>query len=198
MIRAILFDFYGVWTPDRFGEHLAAAQQQNPAVALEIQQAIEKYYEGLVDIAWLAEYISSSFRFKLNNPAVDPRIFTLKPTDVAPALVDFMRNLHGHFLKLGVLANIGKQEYELLNTFNGTYQLLEVVLGSLNIGGSVLSNEAFAKVLQDIGEPPQSCLVVTGNDDYQRFAESHGLTVLRFEGFPRLRETLAQLIEAKP
>jgi FMN phosphatase YigB (HAD superfamily) len=198
MIRAILFDFYGVWTPDRFSQHLAMAQQHNPAVALEIQQAIEKYYEGLVDIAWLAEYISSSFRFKLNNTTVDPRIFTLRPTDVSPALVKFMRDLHGHFLKLGVVANIGKQEYELLNTFNGTYQLLEIIIGSLTIGGSVLSNEAFTKALQDIGEPPDSCLVVTGNDAYQQFAESHGLQVLRFAGFPRLRETLFQLIATKP
>ncbi len=191
MIRAVLFDFYGVWTTDIFNKYIALAEQQSPAIALELRQVMAKYYVGLADI----DYVTSSFRVILNYPDIEEGIFNLNPEDISPAVVEFMQYLHGHFLKLGILANVGRQEYNLLGEFNARHQLFEVITTSLDIGGSVLTKEAFIKTLQDIGEPPKSCLIITGNDEYHRFAESYGIPVLQFQDFPALKVTLAQLIE---
>src|SRR5690606_18850604 len=94
--------------------------------------------------------------------------FTLQESDISPEVAAFMRELHGHFVKLGVLANLGAQEYKLLTDFNTHNQVFEVIASPLAFGLKLplLSKEVFAKALQAIGEPPRSCLVVTGNQDY--------------------------------
>ncbi len=191
MIRAVIFDFYSVWTPDKLTEYTLLAEKQNPMIAQKLQQIVQQYYLGITEI----DYVSDSFRYNLNTTALPPDLFKLNNTDIAPALIDFMRYLHSHFLKLGVLANIGKQEYAILSDLNAKYQLFEVIVGSLNAGALVYSREVIAKALNDIGEPPGSCLVVTGSIDYLHAAEACGIQVLRFEGFPKLKTALDQVIE---
>jgi hypothetical protein len=49
--------------------------------------------------------------------------------------------------------------------------------------------------LQDLGEPPEDCMVISGSDAYIQFAQSLGLQTLRFEGFPKLVEAIKQQLE---
>jgi FMN phosphatase YigB (HAD superfamily) len=195
VVRAIFFDFYGVWTPDIFSQYLALAQQQGPKVAGELEYIVNQYFHGKVDV----EYVADSFRFKLSRPEIDSSQFVLSEAAIFPAIVDFMRNLHGHFVKLGILANLGTQEYELLNSFNQHNQVFEVIAGPLplKLAAPLLSNEVFAKALQAIGEPPRSCLVVTANLAYQEFARGLGIATIAYEGFPQLRQTLEQTLAAE-
>jgi FMN phosphatase YigB (HAD superfamily) len=195
MIRAIFFDFYSVWVPDIFSEYLALAPQRGPVVAGELQDIVNKYFMGEVTPAVVAD----SFRYKLARPDIDESQFTLKETDISPAVTNFMRNLHGHFVKLGVLANLGVQEYEILNSFNLHNPLFEVITGPLplRMRAPLLSQEVFAQALQAIGEPPGSCLAVSGNPNYLQFAQSLGLAVLPFAGMPNLQQTLDQLLASE-
>ncbi len=192
MIRAIFFDFYGVWVPDRFEEYLRQAEQHGPVITNELQGVVGRYFQGKATPAQVAQ----QFQLKLNRPDITAEQFTLLETDIAPAVGDFMRNLHGHFVKLGVLANLGVQEYQLLQSFNQHNQLFEAITSPLSLGLNVplLSQEVFATALQAIGEPPKSCLVITGNDSYQKFAESLGITTMPFEGLPKLQATLDQVL----
>lgn len=190
VIRAIFFDFYGVWLPDIFSEYLAQAQQRGPVVASELEAVVNKYFQGEASPTDVAD----NFRFKLSRPDIDTSQFTLQESDISPAVADFMRNLHGHFVKLGILANLGVQEYELLTSFNDHNQLFEVITGPLplQLKTPLLSQEVFVQALQAIGEPPRSCLVITGNEAYRQFAESLGIATLQFEGLPKLRQTLEE------
>lgn len=191
MIRAVFFDFYGVWLPDLFEQYLAEAQQQHgPQVAAELQQAVGQYFQGTLS----PQDVASTFRYKLSRPDIDTAQFVLSEGSISPAIVTFMRELHGHFVKLGVLANLGVQEYKLLSDFNSHNQVFEVIGGPLpfQLNAPLLSNEVFAQALQAIGEPPGSSLVVTGNPQYQQFATSIGMSVLPFAGFPSLKQELEQ------
>jgi FMN phosphatase YigB (HAD superfamily) len=192
MIRAIFFDFYGVWVPDRFAEYLRQAEQHGPVITNELQGVVGRYFQGKATPAEVAE----SFQLKLNRPDIDAEQFTLLEPDIAPEVGDFMRELHGHFVKLGVLANLGIQEYRLLNSFNQHSQLFEVITGPLPLGLNVplLSKQVFAAALQAIGEPPQSCLVITDNESYATFAKSLGIGTMPFEGLPKLQQTLNEVL----
>jgi FMN phosphatase YigB (HAD superfamily) len=192
VIRAVFFDFYGVWTPDVFSEYLQAAEQYGTEVAAPLNVLVGKYFHGMAT----PEEVANTFRFKLSRPEIDAAQFTLNENSISPALIDFMRGLHGHFLKLGVLANLGTQEYTLLTELNNRYQLFEVITGPLPLALSepLLSQSVFAQALQQIGEPPRNCLVVSGAVAYREFAESLGMSALPFEGFPKLRDSLEQLL----
>jgi FMN phosphatase YigB (HAD superfamily) len=195
MIRAIFFDFYSVWVPDIFSDYLTQAQQNGPLVVGELQAVVDKYFFGEATAAAVAE----AFRFKLSRPDIDESQFTLRETDITPAVTNLMRSLHGRFVKLGVLANLGTQEYQILVDFNAHNQLFEVIAGplALRIRAPLLSQQVFAKALQAIGEPPSSCLVVTGNPSYLQFAQSVGMGTLQFAGLPNLQQTLDQLLASQ-
>lgn len=195
MIRAIFFDFYGVWLPDVFEEYLREAEALGPQVSDELVSKVSQYYHGKLSLGDLA----GAFKYAMNRPDIDADRLLLDPHNISPALVGFMRELHEHFLKLGVLANLGVQEYKLLMDFNEANQVLEVVGGPTAFQKDVplLSEEIFAQALQAIGEPPASCLVVTGNANYASYAESIGMQVLRFQGFPKLKEELDQRLSSE-
>lgn len=195
VLRAIFFDFYSVWTPDKFSEYLTLAQQLGPTVVGDLSAIVEQYYMGEVTL----EYVADSFRFRLSRPDIDIEQFVIHENDIQPAIVDFMRNLHGHFVKLGVLANLGVQEYQVLTSFNNNNQLFEVITGPypLRLRLPLLSQEVFAKALEAIGEPARSCLVVSGNQAYLEFAKSLGMTTILFQGFPALQEELYKLVSTE-
>lgn len=194
MIRAIFFDFFTVWTPDKFSYYLAMAQQVGPEVFKELSDAVERYYQGEADI----NYIANLFSIRLNLPTLSPELFKLEDTDISPEIINFMRHLHGHFVKIGVLANLGTQEYQLLNSFNERNQLLEVIASPLSLGIKLPlhSKEVFVQALQAIGEPPRSCLIVSGDPYYLEFAASLELATLQFEGLAKLQQDLDQLLQS--
>jgi FMN phosphatase YigB (HAD superfamily) len=195
MIRAIFFDFYSVWVPDVFSDYLAQAQQSGPAVAGELQAIVDQYFQGQIT----PDKVADSFRFKLSRPDIDSNIFTLREDSISPAVTNFMRNLHGHFVKLGVLANLGPQEYKILSDYNKQNQLFEVITGPLplNLKAPLLSQDVFAQALQAIGEPPRSTLVVSGDAAYLQFAQSLGISALPFAGLPSLQQTLEQVLNSE-
>ena len=195
MIRAIFFDFYGVWVPDRFSEYLKQAEQFGPVITNDLQGVVGRYFQGQATPQEVAE----NFQLKLHRPDITAEQFTLLESDIAPEVGDFMRDLHSHFVKLGVLADLGVQEYQLLTNFNNHNQLFEVITGPLPLGMNVplVSQQVFAAALQAIGEPPKSCLVITSNESYKKFAESLGIMTMPFEGLPKLRETLVQILNSE-
>jgi FMN phosphatase YigB (HAD superfamily) len=195
MIRAIFFDFYSVWVPDVFADYMTQAQQRGPAVVSELQTVVDQYFLGEATPGVVAE----NFRYKLARPDIDESQFTLREEDISPAVTNLMRELHGHFVKLGVLANLGTQEYAILTDFNARNQLFEVIAGPLplRMRARLLTQEVFAKTLQAIGEPPGSCLAVSGDPNYLQFAQSIGMATLPFAGMPSLQQTLDQLLASE-
>lgn len=193
MVRAIFFDFYGVWTPDPFIPAFRQALQQYPDSLPQIHEILQKYYLGHGD----AEFIASSLRFKFNMPDADAKQFTLPNAEVAPALIEFFHALHAHFLKVGVLGNIGQQELEFLQKFNDKNQLLETITGPVTTGAPLLSEETLVTGLQEIGEPPENCLVVTNDPEYQQTAQEWGMMVLPFTGLGNLWQEIQRLLSAE-
>jgi FMN phosphatase YigB (HAD superfamily) len=190
MIRAVLFDFYDVWLPDTFRIYLDQAMHRGPIVVGELEEIVYEYFHGKVSLGEVA----NSFRFKLSRPDIFASDFVIDELNISPIETSFLKELHGHFLKLGVLANLGQQEYKILHDFNSRNNLFEIIASPLTLQSEspLLSKEVFAKTLQGIGEPPQSCLVVTAVQNYQDFATELGMSVIAFAGFPALRQELNQ------
>jgi FMN phosphatase YigB (HAD superfamily) len=192
MVRAIFFDFYSVWTPDRFQEYLSYSQSLGPKESAALTDLVEKYYLGEVNL----DYLADALRYKLGRAEIDEAVLTLNESDISPSVVSLMRGLHGHFLKLGVLANLGKMELDFLRKFNTSQSVFEVILSplSVNLKAPLLSEQVFTKALQAIGEPPASCVVVSGHPDYLAYASKHGMQTINFVGLDELVKSLGNLL----
>jgi FMN phosphatase YigB (HAD superfamily) len=192
MIRAVLFDFYSVWTPDKLSYYLAYAELMSPAIYKELHDAVEKYYQGDMSL----EDMSGTIRYKLGAKDIDNNSFKLSVNSISPNITNFMKDLHGHFVKVGVLANLGQQEYAVLKQFNEINQIIETVASpySLNLKKPLLDPEVFNKTFEAIGETADSCLYVSGNPYHLAYARVLGLQTLQFEGFDQLKANLDQML----
>jgi FMN phosphatase YigB (HAD superfamily) len=192
MIRAIFFDFYSVWTPDKFQDYLSYAQPLGAQECATLADLVGKYYLGEVKL----DYLADVFRYKLNRADIDAVSLTLRQSDISPTVANFMRGLHGHFLKLGVLANLGVMELGLLTEFNSSQSLFEAILSPLSLGlkTPLLSQQVFSKALEAISETPPSCLVVSGHDDYLAYASKYGMQTIKFVGLQQLTQSLGILL----
>ncbi len=191
MLRGIFFDFYGVWAPDRFAESIAIAERANPALANEFREIVDKYFLGLIDL----EFLTTNFRMKLGNPNIDVASFAPREADLLEGAVKFIQYLHTHFVKVGILANLGRLEYDLLRKLDSKFKLFESITGSCSLSTPLLNREVFVKAFQTIGEPKDACLIVTANEPYLKFAASLGIKTLKYEGFPKLSTSVEQLLQ---
>lgn len=192
MVRAIFFDFYSVWAPDKIEEYLQDASVHGPQKSINLRPLIQQYYHGMISLADLASALSSN----LGRPDITETSLTFSESDISPAVANLMRVLHGHFVKLGILGNLGRMELELLNNFNASQQLFEAILCplSLDLAQPLLSKEVFDKALQTIGEPPASCLVISGHGEYLTFAKNYGMQTIKYAGLIELGHSLGQLL----
>lgn len=193
MIRAVLFDFYGVWAPDILSDYLVEAKVRGWDAEEELRKQVQQYFQGKTGPNEIAE----AFRYNLRRPDIANDQFTLHEEAVYPAIVTLMRGLHSHFLKVGILANLGVQEYKLLSDFNAHNQVFEVIGGPLafQMDKPLLSQEIFARALQTIGEPPQSTLVVSSNQEYLDFARNLGIVTLPYQGYDKLLPALEEALK---
>jgi FMN phosphatase YigB (HAD superfamily) len=192
MIRAVFFDFYSVWTPDKLAYYLAYAQLMGPNIYKELFDDTEKYYQGDMSL----DDLTGTFRYKLGARDISSEAFKLDANSVGPAIGNFLRALHGHFVKVGVLANLGPQEYDVLKQFNDTDQSIETVVSPyvLKLKKPLLDQEVFAKAFEAMGEPAENCLMVSGNPYYLAFARLMGTQTLQFDGFNSLEANINQML----
>jgi hypothetical protein len=192
MVRGIFFDFYSVWTPDIIQELLNETSVLGPQESAVLAAMVDKYYHGEINLVNLTD----TFRFKLRRPDIDEASMTLRESDISSVVSALMRGLHSHFIKLGVLGNLGRMELGMLELFNTKQPLFEVIMSPLSLGlkQPLLSQEVFIKALQAIGEPPESCLVISGHEDYLAYASSFGMQSLRFAGIAQLEKSLGEVL----
>jgi FMN phosphatase YigB (HAD superfamily) len=193
MIRAIFFDFYGVWTPDKFAYFLANAELNGPEVYKDLYDQVELYHQGVLNV----EQIADILRIKLGHPDITAKQFALDESSISPDIVNFIRDLHAHFLKIGILGNLGNQEYTLLKQFNEHNQMFEAIVSplTLNLKLPLLSRDVFTRAVDGIGEVITDCLFISGNPYNLQFATSLGLPNLQFEGLPKLKQSLNQILQ---
>lgn len=190
MLRAIFFDFYSVWAPDPFAKYLVQAERDDKQVAEILREDIKKYYYGIAD----ADYIANSFKISLGIQDIEPSEFIIKEPRISPDKVQFFQNLHNHFVKVGILADMGKHEHGILTKLNNEYKLFENISSSYSLGHQILDSQVFAKVLQAVGEPIEFCLIVTGNTEYIDFAEKLGFKTIKYVRMPDLIKSVNELL----
>jgi FMN phosphatase YigB (HAD superfamily) len=192
MVKAILFDFYGVWARDKIQAVLDESEALGAPETATMAELVKRYYHGELNFAELIYFLSIELR--ITN--LDEATLSVSESDIPPALISLARNLHSHFVKIGILANLGLTELTLLERFNSRQSLFEAVLSplSLSVKHPLLSNEVFTKAVRSIDEVPGSCLVVSGHDDYLSFASNFGMHAIRFTGIAQLAETLEDLL----
>jgi FMN phosphatase YigB (HAD superfamily) len=188
MIKAIFFDFHTVWKPDRLAYYLAMAEQYGPEVYESLYEIVEKYYHGAVQL----EYVCDAIRIRLGQADVTVDQFKTTEADIAPSIVKLIQNLRAQYIKVGILANLGADEFDLLAKYTLANNVFDTVVCpiSLSTPETLLSKEVFEGALRAIGEPPEQTMIISGNPYMVQFAASFNIYTMHFEGLNKLENNI--------
>ena len=190
MIRAVVFDYYSVFRPDSYETFIEKAKELSAQERQLIQDEINNYYLGVSDIFKLIDAIQIIFKTR-SIPVTQLMIDHLS---IPESFVKLTKELHEHFYKVSIAGNIGSQEVEYLNRFNNQTKQFDIIAGPLNYGQPLLTEGFFESFLNELGEPPQNCLVISGHENYIDFCNKIGIRTYSYKNFDQLSSDVFQIL----
>ena len=76
MVRAVIFDFYGVWVPDVLGGYVES--EQDPRLKQLLANEVAAYYQGRNDLEHIARSVAPRQRIEVLAPTCDKCGFRFK------------------------------------------------------------------------------------------------------------------------
>lgn len=191
MIRAVIFDFYSVIVPDVFEAFEKKVLEEDEDASSKIKKQVDNYYMGLSTF----EYLIGALEYISGNEEELTKYFRLTDSDIPPIFIEIVKALHLHFMKVGILGNMGEQEIDLLTKFNEQYQEFDLISGPATYGEPLLSEAFFKAALRDLGEPPQTCLLISGHQEYLNFAKQINMQTYGFVSFDDISRHLKEVVK---
>lgn len=184
MIKAIIFDYYGVLTTDSYLTWL----ERHPNVTAHNAEAIEKLSqdqdEGMDDtlfftrLAALSHEPEERVRDEFNIHGVAHR-----------GLIDYIRHLRRKSLKTAILSNADTSLYAQI-TGHGWDKLFEVILCSGEAGVTKPNPKIYKMALDRLGVAPHEALFVDDRDYNVSGAEEADIEGILYTGLTGLKAEL--------
>jgi putative hydrolase of the HAD superfamily len=187
MIKAVIFDYYGVLTSDSYMNWLErhpgvqrdhAAQIEDLSKAQDIGMSDDEFFAHLARISGIAEAdIRSEFTGQGRAEA---------------GLLQYIRQLRRLGLKTAILSNSTTELYAE-TTRRRLDSIFDVILCSEDAGVAKPDPKIYQIMLDHLGITPSQAVFIDDRDYNVRGAESLGLTGFVYEDLRGLRASLARL-----
>ena len=179
MLRAVIFDFFSVFREDIYQEFLDSAAGISDDVKSQVETALNNYYQGITSMKSLRSDLEIIYR----THDIPTEELLIEKLNIPDEFVNITKKLHMHFLKVILAGNFGEQEKKLLETFNNETKQFDSIITPANYGELLTSNKFFEGMLNEIGEPPQNCILISGHEDYINFASSIGMVTYLYTDY---------------
>ncbi len=187
MIKAIIFDCYGVLTEEVWvtfrNTYLSTDILRNQA-----KDILAAHHRGMIDYD---EFLSSI-----------ATLAGLKPKDVDAALSEkhgknlellrYIGTLKPHY-KIGMLSNVGGDWLSEFLTPNER-NLFDVVELSFESGIAKPDPRAYQRVAQKLEVDPEDCVFIDDIDTYCTAAKDEGMKAVRYQNMAQLKSELGPLL----
>ena len=191
MIRAVIFDYYSVFRPDYYESFVEKAKDLSVEESKMIQTEINNYYLGLSDIFKLIDAIQITFKTR----SIPITQLIIDHLSIPESFIKLTKKLHEHFYKVCIAGNLGSQEIQYLNRFNEQTKQFDIIAGPLNYGESLLSEAFFESFLNELGEPPHNCLLISGHSEFIKFCKNIEMETYNYDNFNKLNKDILKILE---
>jgi HAD superfamily hydrolase (TIGR01509 family) len=189
MIRAIIFDCFGVLTTDSWGPFRRKHFGHDPKLMDEVSEkfravdaGLVKYEDFLTEIATLGKFTTQEARTELDKNIADKELF------------DYLRaSLKPHY-KIGMLSNAGENWLPQLFS-EEEIAFFDVVALSYETGIVKPDPRAYANVSKLIGVEPQECVFIDDQVRYCAGAEDVGMKAIVYRNLEQLKTDLPPLLK---
>ncbi len=190
MIKALIFDVFGVLYPDTYNEFVAkhaaelSPEDQNRLYELHVQSN-----RGRIDITAAVERMA-----RLVNLATRDIHYELyEKEQVNSDLMRYIKDLKPRY-RVSILSNVGKGFLQEFFARHDLSQYFDATTLSCDMGYIKPEKESYQIAAEALGIPAENCLMI---DDKQRNidgAEAAGMPGLLYENFPQFKRDLTEYL----
>lgn len=192
MIRAIVFDCFGVVLTDALQQIRAELAQRDPAAATEVKDIVAANNRGMMSpsesnarIAAILGVPVETFRAQVHAGEVRNQ-----------PLLDYILELKEQY-KTAMLSNIAGSSLARRFPDNELQTYFDVVAASADIGYAKPDAEAYQHVCNALGVQPEECVFTDDKAIFCEAAQAVGMKAIVYTDFTQFRYELEQLI-SKP
>jgi len=177
VIKAIIFDCFGVLLGNAYKTHLMEVEQEDPERAKEIRAINHASDMGILSREETAEHISALF-------GMDAEEFLAEQNQVEVpnrALLEYIAELKKDY-KVGLLSNISSRERLSIRFVNGELEShFDTVVASGDEGYVKPQPEIFEIAATRLGVSPSECVMVDDILEFCDGARAVGMQAIQFQ-----------------
>lgn len=188
MIRAIIFDCFGVLTKDRWREFLATLNTTQVAAIRDIQRAYDRgfiTYHDFVEQGMRAANVSAS---RLDE------IFHDAPQQKNTELLAYIEQLRPKY-KIGLLSNVASNWIRDNFLTKTEIELFDAMTFSYELGTTKPDPEMYTAVCQQLGVELNQAVMVDDIDAYCEAAERIGMSSIQYKNFVQFKTDIEELLQ---
>lgn len=188
MIKAIIFDLFGVVITDGFGSFLNEVRQQDENKALSIVEVVEKANRGQISTDVLR-----STNAKTLGLTVDEYVYKVRSKEIVnQELLDYIKQLRKDF-KIGLLSNVGPGGIAQRLSPTVLDKHFDVVVASSDIGYAKPEAQAYEITADELDARYSECVMVDDKEDYCRGSNGVGMKSILYKNFQQFKNDLSNL-----
>ncbi|MEO6513250.1 MAG: HAD-IA family hydrolase [Candidatus Saccharimonadales bacterium] len=189
MIRAVIFDCFGVLTTDgwlpfkrKYFSDNAKLEAEATDLNKQVDAGLASYEEFISSIAQLAQVPRREAHKAIEDNVADEELFEYIARDLKPNY------------KLGLLSNAGANWLDKLFT-EAQVKLFDAVSLSYQTGFVKPDLRAYQMIADQLGVDPQECIFIDDQERYCSAAREVGMQALVYTSFKQLQADLSPLLQ---
>lgn len=191
MIKAVVFDCFGVLTKDlwrEFTESLPPGEGVRRAKELNHQ-----YDAGLIT---LREFIQQVHEATGRDPRTVETVFINEEPVKNLELLDYIRELKKRGYKIGMLSNIATNWVRDYFLTSEEQTLFDNMTFSFEVGTTKPDPRIYEQALAKLGARAQESVFVDDVDRYCAAAETLGMKAILYKTFPKMKSEMESVLAA--
>lgn len=186
MIKAIIFDLFGVIRPDNL---TAAYAKFGGDMQKDIEFIRETHYASHIGLRPSAP----AFAEHLGITEEEWRD-AVETGDYDHQLVEYIQELRKHY-KVGVLSNIGKDGFQRYFTDEELSSFFDTAVASGDIGYAKPEAQAYEIMADRLGVRLDECVFTDDREEYCLGAQGVGMTAIQYKSLPQFKAALAKILQ---
>ena len=189
MIRAVIFDCFGVLITDALKGLRDELYERNPSAALEVDGLIRAANIGVLPVQQATERMAELLGMGVNDyrERIDGGEVRNLP------LFSYILELKKHY-KTAILSNISTHSLQKRFTEEELHRYFDAVVTSGELGHAKPGKEIYSVAADRLDVLPEECVFIDDREHFVRGATSVGMAGIVYTDFVQLRKELSLLL----
>lgn len=191
MIKAVIFDFFGVLVGDGF-ELTYRQAGGNPAKDKEfIQDLLDQTNRGLITTEEFRKRICKQLGITVD----DYQIAVKSSEKINYELLDYIKSLRPKY-KTAILSNVNKGGLERRIDRQTLDEYFDVIVVSGDVGYIKPEPEIYQLTADKLGVSLKECVFIDDREGYVKAAEAAGMQAIQYDNFDQMKTDLEKILSS--